>query len=83
MAKAPEDLTVKILREIRGDLSHVRERADQTAEELKALRKQIHDWQETTATATGFAMHANIRAQALDDEIVDLRKRVEKLESAQ
>ena len=26
------------------------------------MRKEIHDWQETVATAAGFAMHANIRA---------------------
>ena len=82
MAKAPEDLTITILREIRGDLSHRRERADQTTDELKALRRQIYDGRETTATATGFATHANIRSQAMDEEIIDLRKRVEKLESA-
>jgi len=80
MAKAPHDLTTTILREIRGDLTHLRERADENTAELKALRKQIHDWQETTATATGFAMHANIRGQALEEQLAELRTRVEKLE---
>jgi septal ring factor EnvC (AmiA/AmiB activator) len=80
VTKAPHDLTATILREIRGDLGHLRERADETTAELKALRKQIHDWQETTATATGFAMHANIRGQAFEEQLAELRKRVEKLE---
>ncbi len=82
MAKAPQDLTLTILREIRGDVAHLRERADQTTAELKALRKGIRDWQETTATATGFAMHANIREQALEEKLNALSERGEKLEEA-
>jgi hypothetical protein len=82
VAKGPEDLTLKILQEIRGDVAHLRERSDQTTAELKALRKEIHEWQETTATSTGFAMHANIRVQGLDEQIAELRGRVEKLEQA-
>ena len=82
MAKAPEDITVAILRESRGDLARLRERADQTTAELKVLTRQIHDWQETTATAAGFALHANIRGQAFEEQLADLRTRVEKLEQA-
>jgi septal ring factor EnvC (AmiA/AmiB activator) len=82
MAKEPHDLTATLPREIRGDLAHLRARADETATDMRALRKQIHDWQGTTATATGFAMRANVRGQALEDELADLPKRVEKLEKA-
>ncbi|MBI3274725.1 MAG: hypothetical protein HYZ60_01955, partial [Methylocystis sp.] len=56
------------------------ERSEEHSEQFKALRKEIRDWQETTATATGFSMHANIRNTALEVEIADLKKRVEKLE---
>ena len=82
MPKEPDDLVLTLLREMRGDVAVLRERADEHSEELRALRKQIHDWQETTATATGFAMHANIRGQEIEQEIADLRKRIEKLEKA-
>jgi septal ring factor EnvC (AmiA/AmiB activator) len=81
VAKA-RDITVTILCEISGDLAHLRERAEETTSELKALRKQIHEWQETTATATGFALHVNIRGQAIEEQLADLRERVEKLEKA-
>ena len=82
MAKEPENLILTLLREMRGDLATLQNRADENTADLKALRKQIQDWQETTATATGFAMHANIRNQALDAEIADLKRRVENLERA-
>jgi uncharacterized coiled-coil protein SlyX len=82
MAKAPQDLTLTILREIRGDVAHLRERSDQTTAELKGLREEIRDRQETTVTATGFAMHANIREQALEEKLNALSERVEKLEEA-
>jgi septal ring factor EnvC (AmiA/AmiB activator) len=82
MTKAPHDLTGAILHEIRGDLTYLRKRADETTTELKTLTKQIPDWQETTATATGLAMHANIRGQALENELADIRSRLEKLEQA-
>ena len=83
MPKEPENLVLELLREMRGDIAILRERADEHSEELRALRGQIRDWQETTATATGFAMHANIRGQEMEREIADLKKRVEKLEKAQ
>jgi septal ring factor EnvC (AmiA/AmiB activator) len=83
MPKAPEKkLVLELLREMRGDLAILRGRADEHSEELRTSRRQIHDWRETTATASGFAMHANIRGQELEQEIADLKKRVEKLEKA-
>ena len=80
MLKEPENLVLTLLREMRGDVAVLRERADEHSEELRALRKQIYDWQGTTATATGFAMHAKIRGQEIEQEIADPRKRIEKLE---
>jgi len=82
MAKEPDSLILRLLREMRSDMAVVRERADEHTEELRALRKEIHDWQETTATATGFAVHANARVQSIEQELAALKKRVEKLEEA-
>lgn len=74
MPKEPENLALTLLHEMRDDVAVLRERVDDHSEELRALRKQIYDWQETTATATGFAMHANIRGQEIEQEIADLKK---------
>jgi septal ring factor EnvC (AmiA/AmiB activator) len=82
MAKETDNLVLKLLREMRGDVAVLRERADEHSEEFKALRKEIRDWQETTATASGFAMHANIRGQKFEDELAELRRRVDELEKA-
>ena len=82
MAKEPDSLILRLLREMRGDMAVVRERADEHAEDLRALRKEMHDWPETTATATGFAVHANIRVQSIEQELAALKKRVDKLEEA-
>jgi hypothetical protein len=46
------------------------------------LKKQIEEWQETTATGVGFAAHANLRNRALEKEIAELKRRVERLERA-
>ena len=61
MSEEPENLVLKLPREMRGDVSMLRERADGHSEELRALRRQIHDWQ----AATGFAMRANIRGREI------------------
>ena len=50
MPQEPENLVLQVMREMRSDVAILRERADEHSEELRALRKQIHDWQETTAT---------------------------------
>jgi hypothetical protein len=57
MSEEPENLVLKLLREMRSDVGVLCERADACPEELKALRQQILDWQ----AATGFAMRAKIR----------------------
>ncbi|MBV9289210.1 MAG: hypothetical protein JO288_15575 [Hyphomicrobiales bacterium] len=80
MPREPDNLVLTLLREIRSDIGVLREHADEHSEGLRALRTQIRDWQETTATATGFAVHASIRGEAIEREIADLKKRVEKLD---
>jgi hypothetical protein len=69
------DLMLKMLREIRATL-------DDHSAEFKTLRKEMHEWHETIATAAGFAMPANLRNSAVESEIEALKKRVETLEKA-
>ena len=63
MAEEPESLVLQLLRERCGEIAALRESAEEHSELFEALRKDIRDWQETTATTTGFAMHPNIRGQ--------------------
>ena len=44
------------------------------------LMRSIEDWKETTATGVGFAAHANIRTDALEKEIADLKRRIDRIE---
>ena len=82
MAQEPDNLILTLLREMRAEQSATREDIRDLRDQMMLMRKDIRDWQETTATATGFAMHSNIRNQALEAEIADLRRRVEILERA-
>ena len=82
MASEPEDLTLRYLREMRETLAELKQGQQKHDHSIESLRKEIHDWQETTATTTGFAMHANVRNRRLEEEIASLTRRVEALEHA-
>jgi septal ring factor EnvC (AmiA/AmiB activator) len=80
MAKEPENATLRLLREIRATQQEHSELLRRHADELGGLRKEIRDWQETTATGLGLAAHANIRHDAVEKRLEDLTKRIERLE---
>ena len=80
MAEEPDDLVLRMLREMREAIQDVRNKVYEHDERFVELRKGIEDWQETTATGIGLATHANIRTQHIEDEIADLKRRIERLE---
>jgi hypothetical protein len=80
MAKEPENLILELLRDMRSDMHVLRERSEEHSDELKKIRKEMHNWQETTSTGIGFAMHANIRLETVEQRFEDLTKRIERLE---
>ena len=81
MAKQPENLVLDILRDIRADIRGLREESVRHGDELESIRKVMNDWQETTATATGFAMHANLKLETVDQRLDDPTRRIESLEA--
>jgi hypothetical protein len=83
MVDERDDLMLKRSRDIRATLDEHGKLLVEHSEEFKALRKEMHDWHEPIATATGYAMHANLRDSAIEAEIASLKQRVEKLEKAQ
>jgi septal ring factor EnvC (AmiA/AmiB activator) len=82
MSKEPENLILTLLRELRAETGVVREDVRDLKDQMSQMRKDMQDWQETIATAGGFAMHSHLRGQKLEAELAALRKRVEKLEKA-
>ncbi len=51
MAEEPDSLVLQLLCEMRGEIAALRESAQQHSDLLEALRKDIRDWQETSASA--------------------------------
>ena len=82
MVEERDDLMLKMLRDIRVTLDEHGKLLVEHSGEFKALRKEMHDWHETIATARDFAMHANLRDSAIELEIEALKRRVETLEKA-
>jgi hypothetical protein len=82
MAEEPDNLVLKMLREMREALQDVREKVYEHDRRFDELRKQIEDWQETTAAGVGFAAHANLRTQAIEKEIAEPKRRIDRLEEA-
>jgi hypothetical protein len=80
MAKQPDNLLLEILKEIRADVRSLKADSKKHGEELTTVRTVMQDWQETTATAAGFAMHANVRLEAVDRKLDELARRVDRLE---
>jgi hypothetical protein len=80
MAKEPDNLVLTMLREMRETLQDVKNKVYEHDGRFADLRKSIEDWQETTSTGTGFVMHASIRTQALEKELAELKRRIDRLE---
>lgn len=80
MVEEPDNLVLKMLREMRDSLEEVRSKVYEHDARFDELRKAIEDWKETTATGVGFAAHANIRNDALEKEIAELKRRMDRIE---
>ncbi|MGE0283086.1 MAG: hypothetical protein AB7P20_21050 [Rhizobiaceae bacterium] len=80
MAEEPDNLVLKLLREMRSILDEHSAMHREHREGFADIRKAIEDWKETTAAGVGFAAHANIRTDVLEKEIADLKKPIDRIE---
>ena len=82
MADEPDNLMLRLLREIRAKMDDHDKRFDEHDRRFDDLKKAIEDRKETAATGIGFAAHANIRNDMLEKEIAELKKRMDRIERA-
>jgi hypothetical protein len=80
VVEEPDNLVLKMLREMRTSIEEVRAKVFEHDERFAELKKLIEDRQETTSTGAGFAMHANLRTQAIGKEPAELKRRIDRLE---
>ena len=91
MAKEPDDVVVRILREIQATLGNHGRALGHHTRELEKLGIGQKEIRESIVTALGLSAHANVRndlmedrigkLEAMIDEFEDLRTRVSRLES--
>jgi ubiquinone biosynthesis protein UbiJ len=80
MAREPDNLVLTLLREIRDTQKDHSRLLNQHSEEFSRLNTKMEEWQETTATAAGFAFHSNVRHEAVQRKLDELEERLKRLE---
>ena len=80
MAQEPDSMVPRMLQEIQETLREVHDKVFDHDRRFDAIEKRLDEWQETTATSLGLAAHANIRNQHIEEELADLKRRIERLE---
>jgi hypothetical protein len=81
MAKQPEDLVVRILRDIQQTLADHTKRFDTIDERFDRVEHRLTDVNDGMVTALGLAGHAHVRDDSIQKEIDGLKKRVKRLEA--
>jgi BMFP domain-containing protein YqiC len=81
MSKQPEDLVVRILRDIQGTLAAHTKRFEHLEQRFDNLEQRFDDVHEGMVTALGLASHAHVRDETMRKDINDLKKRVKRLEA--
>ena len=82
MAREPDNLVLTLLREIRDTLQDHSRMHNRHTEEFSRLNARMEEWQETTATAAGFAFHSNVRHEAVQRKLNELEERLNRLEQS-
>jgi len=80
MAREPDNLVLTLLREIRDTLHDHSRMLNHHSEEFRRLNAKMEEWQETTATAAGFAFHSNVRHEAVQRKLDEIDERLKRLE---
>ena len=74
----PEDLTLRLLREIRTTLADHGEKL----ERLKGIEKRLDELVEGMTYSLGLSLTASRKADAVDHKLMELERRITRLEQA-
>jgi hypothetical protein len=79
MAKQPEDLVVRILRDIQQTLADHSKRFDQVDRRFDEIERRLDDVDNGVVAALGLATRANVRHEAVDRRLDELRALIARL----
>ena len=83
MADDPNDLTIRILREIQGSIASQGRDLAAIKDELRRQGVRLDELFESSTMALGLAGHSNVRHETVQKQLEELTKRIERLESPQ
>ena len=83
MADDPNDLTIRILREIQGGIASQGRDLAAIKDELRRQGVRLDELFESSTMALGLAGHSNVRHETVQKQLEELTKRIERLESPQ
>ena len=79
MPKQPADLVVRILRDIQRTLSDHSKRFDQVDRRFDEIERRLDDLDDGVVAALGLATRANVRHEAVDKRLDELRSLISRL----
>jgi hypothetical protein len=80
MAKQPDDMVIHILQQIQATLADHGRMHEEHRQAFVRIERRLEEALDSSITAIGLASHANVRHGSVQEEIADLKKRVERLE---
>jgi hypothetical protein len=80
MAKEPEDMVVRLLRDIQSGIAAQGKDISSMRDELRRQGVKIDELFESSTMALGLAGHSNVRHETVQKQLEDLTKRIERLE---
>jgi septal ring factor EnvC (AmiA/AmiB activator) len=81
MAREPEDVVVRILRQIQATQAEHSKQFVRMDERFERLEQQVGELNDDMMAALGLASHVNVREQNIQKEINDIKKRLKRLEA--
>ena len=81
MAKQPEDLVMRILRDIQSTLADHTKSFDRIDQRFEGIERRLDEMHDGMIAALGLGSHAQVRDESMKKEIEDLKRRVKRLEA--
>jgi hypothetical protein len=81
MAKQPDDLVLRILKDIQQTLAVHGRRFDRIDQQFEKVEQRLGEINDGMIASLGLASHAHVRADGIKKEIDGLKKRIKRLEA--